>query len=48
MQMPSHRTDNLIVPNSLGWCFETQAWGDPKTAANNRNARIVAIFVFKP
>ena len=40
--------DNLIVPNSLGWCFETQAWGDPKTVANNRNARIVAIFVFKP
>jgi len=39
--------DNLIVPNSPGWCFETETWEKPQTASNNRNARILAIFVFK-
>jgi hypothetical protein len=38
--------DNLVVPNSPGWCFETEAWKNPKTVGNNRNARIVSIFVF--
>jgi hypothetical protein len=37
--------DNLIVPNSPGWCFETEKWKKPLTVSNNRNARIVAIFV---
>jgi len=37
--------DNLIVPNSLGWCFETEEWKKPQTVSNNRGARIVAIFV---
>jgi hypothetical protein len=39
--------DNLIVPNSPGWCFETEAWGARHTVSDNRNAKIVAIFVFK-
>jgi hypothetical protein len=40
--------DNLVVPNSLGWCFETEEWRAPMTVSNNRNARIVSIFVFNP
>ena len=38
--------DNLVVPTSPGWCFETQEWKGSKTKTNNRNARIVSIFVF--
>jgi hypothetical protein len=38
--------DNLVVPNSPGWCFETEGWKSPKTVGNNRNARIISIFVF--
>jgi hypothetical protein len=40
--------DNLVVPDSLGWCFETEEWGAPQTVSNNRKARIVSIFVFDP
>ena len=40
--------DNLIVPGSSGWCFETEHWREPQVAWNNRNTRIVAIFVFNP
>src|SRR5262249_2059025 len=32
--------DNLVVPTSPGWCFETQKWRSPQTVTNNRNARI--------
>jgi hypothetical protein len=38
--------DNLVVPTSPGWCFETEGWKAPRTVSNNRNARIVSIFVF--
>jgi hypothetical protein len=38
--------DNLVVPNSPGWCFETEEWKSPQTLSNNRNARIVSIYVF--
>ena len=38
--------DNLVVPTSPGWCFETEEWKTPKNVSNNRNARIVSIFVF--
>ena len=38
--------DNLVVPTSPGWCFETERWKSPQTISNNRNARIVSIFVF--
>jgi len=38
--------DNLVVPTSAGWCFETEEWETPQTVTNNRNARIVSIFVF--
>jgi hypothetical protein len=38
--------DKLVVPNSPGWCFETEEWRNPQTVSNNRNARIVSIFVF--
>jgi hypothetical protein len=40
--------DNLVVPNSPGWCFQTEEWKSPQTVSNNRNARIVAIFAFIP
>jgi len=38
--------DNLVVPTSPGWSFETGEWKGPQTVSNNRNARIVSIFVF--
>ena len=38
--------DSLVVPTSPGWCFETEEWKPPQTVSNNRNARIVSIFVF--
>jgi hypothetical protein len=38
--------DNLVVPNLPGWHFETEEWKSPQTVSNNRNARIVSIFVF--
>lgn len=38
--------DNLVVPNSPGWCFETEEWRNPQTVSNNRDARIISIFVF--
>ena len=38
--------DNLVVPTSPGWCFETEEWKAPQTVSDNRNARIVSIFVF--
>jgi hypothetical protein len=38
--------DNLVVPTSPGWYFETEGWKAPQTVSNNRNARIVSIFVF--
>jgi hypothetical protein len=37
--------DNLVVPTSRDWCFETDEWKG-QTLSENRNARIVAIFVF--
>jgi hypothetical protein len=40
------KEDNLVVPTSPGWCFETEEWKSPKTAGNNRTARITSIFVF--
>lgn len=40
--------DNLVVPSSPGWCFVTEEWRAPMTVSNNRNARIVSIFVFNP
>jgi hypothetical protein len=40
--------DNLVVPNSPGWCFETEGWTLPETVSNNRNAKIISICVFKP
>ncbi len=36
--------DNLVVPNSPGWCFETEEWKSPKTVSDNRGARIASIF----
>ena len=39
--------DNLIAPNSPGWCFETEEWAKPYTVSNNRNAKITSISVFK-
>ncbi len=45
-------SDNLIVPTSPGWYFETEEWKSPqivssnRNARNARNARIVSIFVF--
>jgi len=38
--------DNLVVPTSSGWCFETDEWMSPHTVSSNRKARIVSIFVF--
>lgn len=38
--------DNLIVCGSPGWCFETEEWAKDSTLAQNRNARVVEIFVF--
>jgi hypothetical protein len=38
--------DNLVVPTSPGWCFETEEWKSPQTVSNNRDARIVSIFIF--
>ncbi len=38
--------DNLVVPTSPGWCFETEEWKGPETVNRNRNAQIVSIFVF--
>jgi len=39
--------DNLIVPGFHGWCFETEQWKGLHTVSDNRNARIIAIFVFE-
>jgi hypothetical protein len=38
--------DNLVVPDSPGWCFETEQWVTPQTVSKNRNAKIVSICVF--
>jgi len=38
--------DNLVVPSSPGWCFETEEWKGPQIVNSNRNAQIVSIFVF--
>ena len=38
--------DNLVVPTSPGWCFETEEWKSPQTVSSNRNARIASISVF--
>jgi hypothetical protein len=38
--------DNLAVPSSPGWCFETEEWKWPQTVNSNGNAQIVSIFVF--
>jgi hypothetical protein len=38
--------DNLIVPGSPGWCFETDQWTGHGTK-DNRGAHIKAIFVFR-
>ena len=38
--------DTLVVATSPGWCFETEEWRNPRTVDNNRDARIVSIFVF--
>lgn len=40
--------DNLVVPNSRGWCFETEEWRAPMTVSNNRQRQIVSIFIFNP
>jgi len=39
--------DNLVVPGSPGWCFDTEEWSGVHTVQDNRTARIVEIFVFK-
>ena len=39
--------DNLIVPCSPGWCFDTESWGSSHRITDNRKARIAEIFVFK-
>lgn len=39
--------DNLVVPGSPGWSFDTEEWSEVHTVQNNRTARIVEIFVFK-
>ena len=38
--------DNLVVPTSPGWSFETEEWKSPQIVSSNRNARIVSICVF--
>jgi hypothetical protein len=38
--------DNLVVPNSPGWCFETEPWTMPQPVSKNRKAKIVSICVF--
>jgi hypothetical protein len=40
--------DNLVVPTSPGWCFETEVWRRGKSARDNRAAKITEIFVFSP
>jgi hypothetical protein len=40
--------DNLIVPCSPGWCFETEHWTGNHTVKESKDARITAIFVLKP
>lgn len=40
--------DNLVVPNSPGWCFETEPWTTPEAVSKNGNAKIISISVFKP
>ncbi len=40
--------DNLVVPTSPGWCFETEVWLRGKSARDNRSARITEILVFAP
>jgi len=37
--------DNLIVPGSPGWCFETEAWTLSHKLEDNRASRITEIFV---
>jgi hypothetical protein len=37
--------DNLIVPGSSGWCFETEPWRSHRIK-ENREARITCIFCF--
>jgi len=39
--------DNLVVPDSPGWCFETEEWGGTQTIEENFNARITSICVFE-
>jgi hypothetical protein len=40
--------DNLVVPTSPGWCFETEVWLRGKSPRDNRSARVTEIFVFAP
>ena len=38
--------DNLVVPGSPGWCFETEQWIEGRILGQNRKARVVEIYVF--
>jgi hypothetical protein len=40
--------DTLIATGRPGWSFETDEWGGDHTIGTNRNARVTAIFVFRP
>jgi hypothetical protein len=33
--------DNLVVPDSPGWCFETEGWKTRQTVSKNRKAKII-------
>ena len=40
--------DNLVVPGSLGWCFETEEWLEGHQPEQNPNAQVSEIYVFRP
>ncbi len=47
-QIEEDTEDNLIVPGSSGWCFETEEWSQNHIGKVDHGAHITAIFVFKP
>jgi hypothetical protein len=47
-QIEEDAEDNLIVPGSAGWGFETEEWSRNHIDKVDRRAHITAIFVFKP
>lgn len=40
--------DNLVVPGSPGWCFETEEWLEGHQPEQNPKARVSEIYVFRP